>query len=128
MENVVKKIMNAVENAFGKDRAEKIFGYALAAWHGEKPLSKVFWIFGIAVPLALIVLFITPMTAGGRLGLSLALLILLPYTVWILKSIWACSANIEQDEINGIEKVYLTQASRAYVVMGTIIYFLALFG
>ena len=113
----------------GEERAKPVVEFAKSAWEGKLNLWSVFWIYGLLVPVVLSVLVITPLSAaGGRLGMSIALLLLAPYAVWILKSIWACSANLEDDDFHGVDKVYVTYVAKAYVVMGALQYFLALFG
>jgi hypothetical protein len=66
-------------------------------WAGEGPLWKIYWLYGVAVSLALTGFF----AAAGLLhwvalpGLVAMLAGLALYTVWIVVSIWRCAENVE---------------------------------
>lgn len=129
MSKVWKFVENYGAKVFGEEKSKNIVKHLKAGWHGEASLFKVFWIYGAAVTASLFVFFITPMTiAGGRLGLSVALILLAPYYVWILGSIWSCAENIELEEFKGIPRVYLTWAAKGVSLFGSLYFFLALFG
>lgn len=113
----------------GEDRAKSFVALLKDGWNGKILLKKIFWIYGAAVSFALSLLFVTPLAmTGGRLGASLALLVISPYVVWVLKSIWVSADNIENDDFKGVPKVYLSLAAKIAVVLCGLNYFLALFG
>lgn len=67
-------------------------------WRGRGPLWKVFWLWGV---LGSWILFGIFMLAMRQLGLSLPLFlvaaaIMIPYTGWILTSVWQCAHNVHQ--------------------------------
>ena len=129
MKVIWKFFSEQITRLFGEERAKKIIDFTKKAWNGDVSLWNVFWVYGLAVPIVLSVLVVTPLSAvGGRLGMSLALLAIAPYAVWMLKSIWACSTNLEEEQYHGVEKIYITYIAKAFVVMGSLQYFLALFG
>lgn len=65
----------------------------LRVWRGQAPLVIVFWGYGVAASLGIVVLY--AMAAQlGQILLQQALLILAAlYTVWIVVGIWRCSPN-----------------------------------
>ncbi len=58
------------------------------AWKGEEKLWKVFWLYGVLAGIVLNLLL--TVLIGNPL---LAKLILLPYSVWVLVSLWRCAWN-----------------------------------
>mgnify|MGYP003640774700 CR=1 FL=1 len=129
MTKIWKSVQGYSAKLIGEDRAKDFVALLKDCWNGKVLLHKVFWIYGAAVSFVLSVLFVFPMTVtGGRLGQSLALLVISPYVVWVLKSIWASVENIENDEFKGIPKVYLSLAAKVAAVLGGLNFFLALFG
>ncbi|MEP0764683.1 MAG: hypothetical protein HRF48_18295 [Chloroflexota bacterium] len=69
----------------------------LRYWQGRGPLWKVFWVYGVltsAVVTALFMLLVR--LEGDGFGLhQLLMLLFVPYTVWILVSVWRCAFNTE---------------------------------
>lgn len=66
-----------------------------AHWHGRGRLGPVFWGWGVAVSTVVTAVFMI-LTAAGGTGFVLGQLLLLafvPYTVWILVSVWRCAPN-----------------------------------
>ncbi len=66
-------------------------------YRGEGPLWRVFWLWGV---LGSWILFGIFMLALSQLGLSWPLFlvtaaIMVPYTGWILSSVWACALNVD---------------------------------
>ncbi len=67
--------------------------------NGEGPLWKVFWLWGVVLSWALFGLFYL---AATNIGITWGLfivsgLIMLPYSVWLLVSIWMCADNTGYD-------------------------------
>jgi hypothetical protein len=66
-------------------------------WHGEGPLWKLYWIYGVLLS-TLGGAFILAVVLQGALPVPLLVLLLgiaLVYTGYILVSIWRCAFNIE---------------------------------
>lgn len=63
---------------------------------GEGPLWKVFWLYGVIGSWALFGLFYLGLqTVGINWGLFLvSAIVMLPYTAWILTSVWMCAHNV----------------------------------
>lgn len=67
----------------------------VAHWRGRGRLGTVFWVWGVAVSTAVTAVFLA-LTAAGGTGFVIGQLLLLafvPYTVWILVSVWRCAPN-----------------------------------
>jgi hypothetical protein len=72
------------------------FSAEIRAWRGEQPLWKVFWVYGVAVSLALIAIYVTAFFVD-RVALRQGLLVAFaPYTAWILVSVWRCANNTHE--------------------------------
>lgn len=77
--------------------AAAFFDAELRAWRGEQPLWKVFWVYGVAASSALIALYGIGFYVD-RIALRQELLLgFVPYTVWILVSVWRCANNAENE-------------------------------
>jgi hypothetical protein len=66
---------------------------------GQGPLWRIFWLWGVVGSWILFAIFIF---ALQRLGVTWALVIgsavvMLPYSVWILASVWQCAGNVSND-------------------------------
>lgn len=128
MTKIWKKVQHYSSKVLGDESAKRFVAYLKHCWAGKEVLWKVFWLYGVGVSFLLSLLFIAPLAAtGGRLAESIALLVISPYMVWILKSTWASSENIEADEFKGIPKAYLTLAAKVCIGLGGLNFFLALF-
>jgi hypothetical protein len=121
---VLQKVLTPV---IGEERSSLMSGYALKCIQGDEELWKTFWIFSVGVPVVYALLVLFPLAMTGRLGYSLGLILLVPYMVWALTSVWYCSNNIEADEVYGIQKEYLTIAAKVAVVLSVFNIFLQLF-
>jgi hypothetical protein len=65
----------------------------LRAWHGDQPLWKVFWAYGVLASSGLALLYLIALEQE-HIVIQQALLILLAgYTAWILVAIWRCAEN-----------------------------------
>ena len=67
--------------------------------NGEGPLWKLFWLWGVVLSWILFGLFYF---AATTFGISWGLfvisgVIMLPYTIWLLVSIWMCADNTNHD-------------------------------
>ena len=78
------------------DFAARFFAPEIAAWRGQQPLWKVFWLYGVAVSWVLIATYLFAFLAEAVALRQILLLCFIPYTAWILVSIWRCSNNVQQ--------------------------------
>jgi hypothetical protein len=72
------------------------FAPELHAWRGEQPLWKVFWLYGVAFSSSMIAVYAIAFFAE-RVALRQVLLLgFVPYTAWLLISIWRCADNTRE--------------------------------
>jgi xanthine/uracil permease len=76
--------------------AAEFFAAEILAWHGEEPLWKVFWVYGVATSVVIVALYIVAFY-DGRMALRQVLLpCFAAYTAWILVSVWRCASNTKE--------------------------------
>ena len=76
--------------------AADFFAAEIRAWHGEEPLWKVFWVYGVATSVAIVALYVIAFY-DGRMALRQVLLpCFAAYTAWILVSVWRCASNTNE--------------------------------
>ena len=76
--------------------AADFFAAEICAWHGEEPLWKVFWLYGVATSVTIIALYVVAFY-DGRMALRQVLLpCFAAYTAWILVSVWRCANNTNE--------------------------------
>lgn len=68
-------------------------------WRGEGPLWRVFWLWGVLGSWILFGLFALAMHEAGLSWplFLVAAAIMVPYTTWILTSVWQCAHNVGND-------------------------------
>jgi hypothetical protein len=71
-------------------------GFLLYYADGHGPLWQAFWIWGVALSWILFGVF---WFLGNAMGLTwglfaLATIVMMPYTAWILVSVWQCAFNV----------------------------------
>lgn len=94
----------------------KFFAAELRAWHGEQPLWKVFWVYGVATSGVLITFYVIAFYVD-RVALRQVLLLCFSfYTAWILVSVWRCANNTEE-RIWGLFARLLTVAWACNTIM-----------
>jgi hypothetical protein len=72
------------------------FAMEIRAWHGEEPLWKVFWVYGVATSVTIVALYVVAFY-DGRMALRQVLLpCFAAYTTWILVSVWRCASNTNE--------------------------------
>lgn len=72
------------------------FAAEIRAWHGEEPLWKVFWVYGVATSVTIVTLYVVAFY-DGRMALRQVLLpCFAAYTAWILVSVWRCASNTNE--------------------------------
>lgn len=66
---------------------------------GEGPLWKLFWLWGVVGSWILFALFLLAVqTWGITWGLVVVSgVVMMPYSVWILASVWQCAQNVNND-------------------------------
>ncbi len=74
----------------------RFFAPELSAWRGQLPLGRVFWLYGVAISSALIAVYLFAFLADAVALRQILVLCFIPYTVWILVSIWRCSNNVRE--------------------------------
>jgi hypothetical protein len=83
----------------GRSRISKFaadfFAAETRAWHGEEPLWKVFWVYGVATSVTIVALYIVAFYDGRVALRQLLLPCFATYTAWILVSVWRCAGNTE---------------------------------
>lgn len=76
--------------------AADFFAAELRAWRGEELLWKVFWIYGVATSIAIVIVYVVAFY-DGRMALRQVLLpCFAGYTAWILVSVWRCASNTNE--------------------------------
>jgi hypothetical protein len=89
--------------------AAEFFIAEIRAWHGEEPLWKVFWVYGVATSVTIVALYVVAFY-DGRMALRQVLLpCFAAYTAWILVSVWRCASNTNE-ELWGTLARFLTVA------------------
>lgn len=92
------------------------FAAEIRAWHGEQPLWKVFWIYGVATSASNVVLYVTAFS-NGRIALQQVILpCFAAYTAWLLVSVWRCASKPEE-KTWGMLARYLTVAWAANTIL-----------
>jgi hypothetical protein len=74
----------------------KFFATEVRSWHGEEPLWKVFWIYGVVRSGIIAAFYAVAIYAGYVLLQQILLLCFAAYTIWILVSVWRCANNIKE--------------------------------
>lgn len=96
--------------------AAAFFDAEVRAWLGEQPLWKAFWVYGVAASGALIALYGAGFYVDRIVLRQELLLTLVPYTVWILVSVWRC-ANDTENEFWGLMARLLTVARACNTIL-----------
>lgn len=89
--------------------AARFFAPELSAWRGQQPLWKVFWVYGVAVSVSLIAVYLIAFLIEQVALRQILVLCFAPYTAWILVSIWRCSTNA-REQFWGMLARFLTVA------------------
>ena len=89
-----------------------------AYWSGQGPLWKVFWLWGVLGSWILAAVFLSVALSFGISGVIYVVtaVVMIPYTVWILVSVWQCSANVRTEHWGLIARM-LTVAWALNVVL-----------
>ncbi len=87
----------------------EFFAPELQAWRGQQPLWKVFWIYGVATSLVLVLFYVLGFYLDRVALRQVLLLCFALYTTWILISVWACANNTSKP-IWGLFARFLTVA------------------
>lgn len=96
--------------------AADFFAAEIRAWHGEQPLWKVFWIYGVVTSTTIVVIYVAAFY-DGRMALRQVILpCFAAYTAWILVSVWRCASN-PKEKIWGALARFLTVAWAANTIL-----------
>jgi hypothetical protein len=76
--------------------ASDFFATEVRAWRGEEPLWKVFWVYGVATSVTIVVLYVVAFYDGHMALRQILLPCFATYTAWILVSVWRCADNTEE--------------------------------
>jgi hypothetical protein len=81
-------------------------------WRGEGSLSRVFWLYGVGFSMLAIggLTWARYALGLGDRALTLAILFLFAYTLWILVSVWRCAARRGDDDVYAVMARWLTVA------------------
>lgn len=73
--------------------------FVASYWRGKGRLWVVFWIYGVLLSTIVTGVFLTQLVTEDPIpGLKQFLIVaFIPYTVWILVSIWRCALNVENE-------------------------------
>jgi hypothetical protein len=74
----------------------EFFATEARSWHGEEPLWKVFWIYGVARSGIIAAFYAVAIYADYVVLQQMLLVCFATYTIWILVSVWRCANNIEE--------------------------------
>lgn len=91
------------------------FAPEIRAWRGAAPLGKVFWGYGVGISAFLVLLHVLAMYQGRVIMQQVLQLCFAAYTVWIIVSVWRCSANA--DPFWGLLARWLTVAWAGNAIM-----------
>ncbi len=77
-----------------------IHNFVASCWRGEGRLWLVFWIYGVLLSTIVSGVFLAQLTGEDPIpGLKQFLIVaFIPYTVWLLVSIWRCAFNGENKQ------------------------------
>lgn len=81
-----------------------LFGEIAGYWHGEGPLWRLYWVYGVLVStLGGIVLLYLTLAGAGVWVLLPVMAVGFVYTAWLLVGIWRCAFNVRGTPL-GIER------------------------
>jgi len=81
----------------------------LSYWRGERPLGRLFWVYGVAASSVLYAILAIGLATSNTILQQAMLPVLAIYTLWIVVSVWRCAPNAE-NELHQILARYLTVA------------------
>src|SRR5450830_1552484 len=76
--------------------AADFFAAEIRAWHGEEPFWKVFWVYGVATSVTIVVIYVIAFYDGHIALRQVLLPCFAAYTAWILVSVWRCASNTNE--------------------------------
>ncbi len=74
----------------------EFFAAEIRAWHGEEPLWKMFWVYGVITSATIVVLYVVAFDDGHMALRQILLPCFAVYTTWILVSMWRCANNTKE--------------------------------
>jgi hypothetical protein len=96
--------------------AVDFFAMEIRSWHGEEPLWKVFWGYGVLTSAILATIYAVAIYNAHLVLQQVLLLCFVAYTIWILISVWRCAENT-QEKFWGLLARFLTVAWAGNTIM-----------
>ena len=96
--------------------AGEFFAAEIRAWHGEEPLWKVFWVYGVATSSTIVAVYIVAFYDGHMALRQVLLPCFAAYTAWILVSVWRCASNTREKRWGTLAR-FLTVAWAANTIL-----------
>ncbi len=94
-------------------------------WRGEGPLWKVYWLWGVAGSWLLALAFwaLRAALGDGHTFLILGALVMVPYTAWILVSVWRCAFNVKNENYGHIARLLTIVWALNVILVGIFLFF-----
>jgi len=126
MADVWTGIEYVADKVVGEYWAKRIVNTAQRCWEGEEELYVVFWLYGFLGSIVLSLIAQLIQMLFGPFGLILSFILVVPYMVWVLYSVWQCAPNIKSEEIMTVKREYITLAAKGAALIGALKYFLTM--
>lgn len=81
--------------------------FVASYWRGEGRLWLVFWIYGVLLSTIVTGVFLAQLASEDPIpGLKQFLIVtFIPYTVWVIVSMWRCAFNVENELYSHMARV-----------------------
>lgn len=66
------------------------------SWHGETPLWKAFWVYGVVGTTFIAAIYLAAIYIGNLALQQSLLLCFAAYSIWMLVSVWKCAQNTRE--------------------------------
>jgi len=126
MADVWTGIEYVANKVVGEYWAKRISNTAQRCWEGEEELYIVFWLYGFLGSIVISLFAMLIQMLFGPFGLILSFILVVPYMVWVLYSVWQCAPNIKSEEIMTVKREYITMAAKGLALVGALKYFLTM--
>jgi hypothetical protein len=90
---LMKGMLMAINVGHAHSALSLFFAPELRAWRGEHSLGIVFWWYGVATGLGLIVFHAAALYLGLWALEQVLIIVSAGYTVWLLVAIWRCASH-----------------------------------
>lgn len=99
-----------------REFAVDFFAAEIRSWHGQEPLWKVFWVYGVLTSGIIVAIYGAAIYTFHIALQQVLLLCFAAYTIWILISVWRCAGNT-QERFWGVLARFLTVAWAGNTIM-----------